>query len=113
MLSKEDILNKKIKYEREVGIYFLIKEEEIVYIGQSISISSRICSHSTSRLKDFDSYYFVNCFREELDELETKYIYKFMPRHNLYNSKLGREKKRYVFPCKKTWESLKKEKSAL
>jgi len=63
-----------------IGIYFLIKERKIIYIGQSNNILTRITTHSNS--KDFDSYSYIPCDESILDKLESLYIHVYQPELN-------------------------------
>lgn len=73
-----------------IGIYFLLKDKEIVYVGQSIDIDRRIKDHSYNG-KDFDSFEYIECDKSDLTRLETLYIVKFQPMLNkiipLYGAK--------------------------
>lgn len=61
-------------------IYFLIKNDEVVYIGQSINGIKRPIHHYD---KDFDYFTFVNVRdKNKLDELENYYITKYEPKYN-------------------------------
>lgn len=71
-----EIVRKSSSYGNVCGIYFLIKDSQIVYIGQSINIAARITSHKD---KDFDSVSYVTCRRSELDILESLYIIAYNP----------------------------------
>ena len=59
------------------GIYFLIKDHGIAYVGQSVHAASRVVSHS--REKDFDAAYFLPVPRSELDRIEGALIRFFEP----------------------------------
>jgi hypothetical protein len=59
------------------GIYFLIKEKEIVYVGQSTNVFLRIAHHMGAR--DFDSWSFVPCKKADLRRREARYIEEFRP----------------------------------
>lgn len=80
LLSKEIILQNQEKFKPIACIYFLIKNNEIVYVGQTIDLYARLSAHS--REKDFDAYSFVECNIDELDALEILYIVKFKPKYN-------------------------------
>lgn len=83
MLSKEEILKNSTTEFNYQGVYFLIKKDEIVYVGSSVSIPTRIASHY--RLLDFDSYSFILISTKDVKELQTleaDYILKFNPKHN-------------------------------
>lgn len=82
-LTSEYILGLAKPVKKTCGIYFLVHEQEIVYVGQSINCHIRIGSHLNDELKVFDSYFVVECPESRLDEMEAKYIVKFRPRFNL------------------------------
>lgn len=84
----EILLRASRKRPRLVGIYFLIKEDVIVYIGQSINLAARLLEHE--RTKDFDSYTFIPCDSAQLPDMEALYILKFKPSLNyMPNGSLG------------------------
>jgi hypothetical protein len=62
------------------GIYFLLYERKIVYIGQSNNCHKRIESHRNNKV--FDSYTIVRCEPFQLDLLERVYIQRFEPPMN-------------------------------
>lgn len=64
------------------GIYFLLSQEVVVYVGQAKSIRARVGTHIMEGLKEFDSVAFVPCKPEKLYELERRYIEKLMPKYN-------------------------------
>lgn len=79
LVPKSEIIKKAKLYEQSCGVYFLIKDDEIIYIGQSINIAHRIASH---RDKDFDSMAFIGCLKTDLDVLESLYILAYRPKLN-------------------------------
>lgn len=69
-------------------IYALIKDQEIVYIGQSSNVMARLGSHIQERVKDFDSYSIVcKVNQDEVDEVEQKYIQELKPKYNIVHNK--------------------------
>lgn len=70
------------------GIYFLIHEGVVVYVGQSRNIRSRIGQHISEGAKVFDSIAHVPCAASALAGLETKYIEKLMPKYNKVGNSL-------------------------
>lgn len=62
-----------------IGIYFLIKEDVVIYIGQSIHIEKRILSH---RDKDFDEFRVIKCDESKLLHYEKRLIKLFKPTLN-------------------------------
>jgi hypothetical protein len=81
LASEEAILNDGLPYRTLCGIYFLINEGEIVYVGQAADIHSRIAAHARDG-KTFTAYSFVECKPSELSDLEAEYIVAFAPRLN-------------------------------
>lgn len=73
-----------------VGIYFLIIDDQISYIGQSMNVMQRIGTHASKR--EFDRYYYFECAADHLDEMEAKCIHKFNPSHNLVRPDIRRFK---------------------
>jgi hypothetical protein len=67
---------------QKCGIYFLLRAGEIVYVGQSKRIEFRVETHRMEKKKDFDSYAFVECKPEELDQLEQDFIIKCDTEYN-------------------------------
>jgi hypothetical protein len=81
--SKEAIMAmSRFKPTDHVGIYFLIANDDIVYVGQSVNVHSRVAKHFALGLHVFDSYTYVLCSRRDLDALEAVYIQKFKPTLN-------------------------------
>jgi len=72
-------------YEPEMkycGIYFLYDDKEIVYIGQSINVESRIQSHLQDGKKHFNKAYFIPFRRTKLDGAEEAFVRMFRPKYN-------------------------------
>jgi hypothetical protein len=79
LLSQEQIVKASIPWERSTGVYFLVWNDEVVYVGQSVNVYSRITHHSS---KEFDKYAYIPCHEDALDRLESLYIHCFRPRLN-------------------------------
>jgi hypothetical protein len=79
LLDGEQIAKLALPWERSTGVYFLVQGEEVVYVGQSVNIYSRISQHSD---KKFEKYAFVPCEADHLDKLESLYIHTLKPRLN-------------------------------
>lgn len=66
------------------GIYFLYRARELVYIGQSINVVSRIGTHLKEGVKEFDSYKYLEIGPEvELTPIEIYFIRKYKPKYNI------------------------------
>ena len=79
LLDGEQIVKLSLPWKTASGVYFLIQGEEVIYVGQSVNIYSRIAQHPDKR---FDRYAFVPCEVEVLDKLESLYIHTLKPRLN-------------------------------
>ena len=77
----DEILEAAIPCKSLVGVYFLIKDEQIVYVGQSVDVLRRISRHRDNDIL-FDSFTIVFCEKGEMDGLEAKYIDAFLPKYN-------------------------------
>lgn len=64
-------------------IYFLLKNKEVVYVGQTKVGLARPFSH---RDKDYDEIKIIYCDSSELDITEDKYIQKYKPIYNKQNN---------------------------
>jgi excinuclease UvrABC nuclease subunit len=62
---------------RIAGIYFLISDGSVVYVGQSVDVYRRIASHVTT--KQFDAIHVLPCPEVELVKVESDYIRKLNP----------------------------------
>lgn len=78
LLPPEEIVKGAIPFTLSSGVYFLVDNEEIVYVGQSVNVYSRISQHVIK----FDKYAFVPCPVNLLDRLESFYIHFLRPRSN-------------------------------
>lgn len=80
--SIEQILTAKVAVPiQRCGLYFLIKEDRIVYVGQSTIVAQRAAKHRG--VIHHDSYTFLPCLPHELNELEAQYIVALKPVHNV------------------------------
>lgn len=66
------------KYEDNIlcGVYFLVKDNSVIYIGQSSNIINRLTGHKE---KNHDSVFYILCKKEDLLKLESHYIIAFNP----------------------------------
>lgn len=80
LLSLNEIINSSSPWKGVSGVYFLIENKEIVYIGQSNNVFQRIGEHF--RKKRFSRYVYIPCAEDGLDILESLYIHIFAPKLN-------------------------------
>lgn len=79
-----------------VGVYFLFKGDECIYVGQSTHVHTRVREHRTRKNggKEFDSYSWIAVAPERLNEVELHYIETIRPRLNDAGGELIRIRKR-------------------
>lgn len=65
------------------GIYFLLQDADVVYVGQSINIISRVATHVTDGTKAFNRWCYVKLQRHELNDVERFYITLLRPKFNV------------------------------
>ena len=61
-------------------VYFLLKCNEVVYVGQTKKGMTRPLVHKYD--KDFDEIYIMPCGEKMLDLVESEYIVKYSPLYN-------------------------------
>jgi hypothetical protein len=66
------------------GIYFLVRENKVVYVGQGVNCGSRSLSH---RDKIFDHVFAMPCPRKELNRVEAAFISVLKPKYNAINTR--------------------------
>lgn len=62
------------------GVYFLLLQGRVVYVGQSISVFRRLGEHVPGKV--FDAFHFIPCAREDLSKIERAYIRALRPSLN-------------------------------
>lgn len=77
ILTAQDIIESSRPFKKICGVYFIISGSQIIYVGQSVDVLSRIGGHENHW--EFDAYSFVECTQEKLDLIESIYIHLFNP----------------------------------
>jgi len=80
-------LAKPLELVKEFVVYFLLQDEEIVYVGQSGGLGQRIQMHLSDKIFN-RFFYFCVTTREEAIILEKEYIEDFCPKYNIVNNHL-------------------------
>lgn len=87
MINEKEIIEKAItlKSLKFAGVYFLVRNKKIIYVGQGVNVLHRIRQHKKNIRLAFDSYYYIR--EESLNGLcrvkaERIYIKKFKPLFN-------------------------------
>lgn len=73
--------SRHIGYERMCGVYFLVHNHEVVYVGQSTDVAQRLMSHRAGRAFKFSSISWLSVPPAYLNMVESWYFHKFKPRH--------------------------------
>lgn len=76
--TKEEILAAALPAKSMTGVYFLMLDGEVTYVGQSIDLLGRISRHKREG-KEFDSFAYILCGKDDLNDMEAKYITILMP----------------------------------
>ena len=79
MLLEEEIVAHSAGYDAACGVYFLVHEGAVIYVGQSVNVYARVYTHKQEGHKLFSSFAFITCEKEELDILESLYIHALCP----------------------------------
>ena len=79
--TEDEIIAASVVAPKLCGVYFLIHQNKIVYVGQSVNVWSRIGAHAAEG-KTFSSASFVVCDKKHLDVVEALYIHTLRPRLN-------------------------------
>lgn len=93
--------SKDITHQRDKlrGIYFLIKDDQVIYVGKTINMYVRLTMHLPD--KDFDRLTFLPVAEDiPLELVEACYILRFKPRLNkilpITRAKVRRELAKYI-----------------
>lgn len=76
-----EVVASALLYGTGVGIYFLLMDREIVYVGQTTNFLARLNKHQRDG-KVFNGVSFIQCGEAQLDDLEAMYIDAFLPEYN-------------------------------
>lgn len=86
LLTEQELLKISRKVTKSKGVYFLIDGNDIVYVGKSNNIVSRIGEHLHEKTKNFNRYYTHPNLNNSTYIMEELYIRLFRPKYNIeYN----------------------------
>lgn len=77
----DEVLEGCLAWPMQSGIYFLIRDEEIKYVGKSVNVFRRLSQHCENGYR-FDRFNVVFAPPEQLDALEETYISAMLPPWN-------------------------------
>lgn len=64
------------------AVYFLYHRGEVVYVGQSRTLTLRVEGHLSEAAKVFDAVAFIRCHFNQLTRIEGHYIRALAPKYN-------------------------------
>lgn len=79
LLTEDEIVAAALPWERASGVYFLICQGRVIYVGQAVNVYARISQHHGKR---FDSYAYLPCPEDMVDKIESLYIHLLRPELN-------------------------------
>ena len=85
-LPDDFFVSKKRQYVDQAmrpAIYVLFQGQEVVYVGQSINVYSRLGTHYQEGTKEFDSFRILYCKKKRMSFWERKLIKAYEPRYNV------------------------------
>lgn len=86
-LSAAQIIAKSMPYPAVRGVYFLIRDGAVAYVGKALNIAARLSRHGCPSGKPFDRYHFVIVPEgEDLLKLENAYIAALQPALDISNN---------------------------
>lgn len=80
---------------KKCGIYFLFLGKEIIYIGKTTDLASRLIRHD-NQLMPYNSVRFIACTENKLHEYETRWIKRFKPKENHTHKGRKKQKSYYI-----------------
>lgn len=86
LVSEIEVVRRSVPYVTATGVYFLIRDKRIVYVGKSTDVYNRLRQHTAD--KEFDRVAVLRCPPSILDALEAIYIQLFKPELNIVVPKL-------------------------
>ena len=78
LMYESEIVSASGEVQFICGVYFLVHDGRVVYVGQSVNVIARIAQHIADG-KKFSRMAYVPCNRENLDVLESLYIHLLRP----------------------------------
>lgn len=80
-MNESEILARAVALNSLSGVYFLIRDGKVTYVGQAKNVMARINAHIGE--KQFDSFSFLPVAADKLDAIEALYIVWLRPAENV------------------------------
>ena len=78
----KELIYSTLGSEPVCGVYELFLDDELIYVGQSKQVQSRIMNHLRNKEIRFDSFNITECDKSELNDIEAEYIIERNPVRN-------------------------------
>lgn len=85
MLSEQEIIERSIQKDSCAGVYFLIKDGSVIYVGSTLNLETRLNAQFHTSIKH-DSYHFIRVpttDRMSVQTIEAEYILRLKPKKNI------------------------------
>jgi hypothetical protein len=79
-------------------VYFIVRDSEVIYVGQTCRPNTRLLPYAHSKFVDGDAIYYVPCEPEKRLETEARLIWDLKPRWNRCAPDPDRPKKKQYPP---------------
>jgi len=76
-----EVMEASVPIGANCGVYFLICDRQIMYVGKSLDVLDRLSKHRRAG-RVFDSYSYISCSPADVGRLESLYINAFLPPWN-------------------------------
>lgn len=90
------------------AVYVLFQGEEVVYVGQSSNVFSRLGTHYKDGIKEFDSFRILYCKKKRMSYWERKLIKAYEPRYNVSQNRRKAKALGYKTPNQRMKEMLER-----
>lgn len=81
-IELSDIAHRLTITGAQVGVYFLVRDLSVVYVGRSVDVKNRVAAHAREG-KEFNDVLVLPCQRDVLGVLEEEWIDRLKPEYNL------------------------------
>jgi len=108
-IPKNDITRKAKAPIPICGVYFLVMNDEVVYVGQSRDVAYRIRQHQERKKDEFDRVFVVTCDPDMLACVEEAYISELKPKLNVQLRPFSTQGRDARSAVNDYWRSLKDE----
>jgi hypothetical protein len=81
-IPRKDIIDLRKTHRRFCGIYFLLENQVVVYIGKSVNVLTRLAVQCKNKDKEFSHCSYIITRPDVVEELERFLIESLKPKYN-------------------------------